>query len=443
MIDPDTPKSAYTKKGGEADTLQLVFSDEFNVDGRTFYTGEDPFWEAVNLHYWSTANMEWSDPDAIITKDGYLQITLSQESLADSHNMGYLGGMLQSWNKFCLTGGRIEMAVSLPGNPRVAGFWPAGWLMGNLGRAGYGATLEGTWPFAYDSCDIGTLPNQTDPAGGPVAAITSGDPNFGNSLSYQPGQRLSRCTCPGEDHPGPAFANGTFKGRSAPEIDVFEAMGSSQGGEISQSAQWAPYNPQYQHLSATNDEQQIFTSTYRTFPNSYNGSVYQQSTSGVSYTREATYDSTTSFGVYQLEYQPSDVGGWGTGWIEWSQDDVRNWRLGEKAMAANTVARVGNRMVSNEPSYMIINLGMSQGFQSFDVADVPLPGIMRVDYVRVYQNPSSLNIGCDKPDYPTADYIDKHTWAYNNPNLTTWKQYKEFVNDTITTFPKNRLTDTC
>lgn len=32
--------------------MRLVFSDEFNTDGRTFYPGEDPYWEAVDLHYW-------------------------------------------------------------------------------------------------------------------------------------------------------------------------------------------------------------------------------------------------------------------------------------------------------------------------------------------------------------------------------------------------------
>ena len=36
--------------------MVLVFSDEFNVDGRTFYPGDDPFWEAVDLHYWGTVS---------------------------------------------------------------------------------------------------------------------------------------------------------------------------------------------------------------------------------------------------------------------------------------------------------------------------------------------------------------------------------------------------
>jgi hypothetical protein len=61
------------------------------------------------------------------------------------------------------------------------------------------------------------------------------------ALSYLPGQKLSRCTCPGEDHPGPKHSDGTYVGRSAPEIDVFEAQvsGEPPAGGVSQSAQWA------------------------------------------------------------------------------------------------------------------------------------------------------------------------------------------------------------
>ena len=32
---------------------------------------------------------------------------------------------------------------------------------GNLGRAGYGASNDGVWPYSYNECDVGTLPNQT------------------------------------------------------------------------------------------------------------------------------------------------------------------------------------------------------------------------------------------------------------------------------------------
>jgi hypothetical protein len=58
LIDADTPQSAYTKASHNDPTQQwdLVFSDEFNLDGRTFYPGDDPYWEAVDLNYWQTVS---------------------------------------------------------------------------------------------------------------------------------------------------------------------------------------------------------------------------------------------------------------------------------------------------------------------------------------------------------------------------------------------------
>ena len=82
------------------------------------------------------------------------------------------------------------------------------------------------WPYTYDACDVGTAPNQT--VGGlPISATMNGDKGFDGVLSFAPGQRLSRCTCPGESHPGPVHENGEYVGRSAPEIDMFEAQASS------------------------------------------------------------------------------------------------------------------------------------------------------------------------------------------------------------------------
>lgn len=52
LIDNDTDKKYYTKVASDGSTWNLVFSDEFNTDGRTFWQGDDPFWEAVDLHYW-------------------------------------------------------------------------------------------------------------------------------------------------------------------------------------------------------------------------------------------------------------------------------------------------------------------------------------------------------------------------------------------------------
>lgn len=98
--------------------------------------------------------------------------------------------------------------------------------------------IQGRWPYTYDACDVGAAPNQTINSL-PLAATINGDQSVGGALSFLPGQRLSRCTCPGESHPGPVHSDGTYVGRSAPEIDIFEAQVSGGAGQVSQSAQWA------------------------------------------------------------------------------------------------------------------------------------------------------------------------------------------------------------
>lgn len=105
MIDKDTPQSEYTIASfNDGSEMDLVFSDEFNVDGRTFYPGDDPYWEAVDLYYWPTLDKEWYDPEQVTTIDGKLVITLEQQ---ENHNVSFKSAMLQSWNKFCFTDGLI------------------------------------------------------------------------------------------------------------------------------------------------------------------------------------------------------------------------------------------------------------------------------------------------------------------------------------------------
>ena len=90
--------------------------------------------------------------------------------------------------------------------------------------------------------------------------------NLGD-FSHLPGQWLSRCTCPGEEHPEPAHDDGTLVGRSAPEIDVFEAAVEGGQGAISQSGQWAPFNAGYDWFNTS--ENFIVRNPMVTKPNSY------------------------------------------------------------------------------------------------------------------------------------------------------------------------------
>lgn len=62
LIDLATPESVKSRTGADGKTYNLVFSDEFETEGRTFWPGDDPYWEAVNLNYWPTGDLEWYDP---------------------------------------------------------------------------------------------------------------------------------------------------------------------------------------------------------------------------------------------------------------------------------------------------------------------------------------------------------------------------------------------
>ncbi|KAF8969431.1 glycoside hydrolase family 16 protein [Flammula alnicola] len=431
LIDLDTPQEAYMKSSiRDGSQMLLVFSDEFNTDGRTFYPGDDPYWEAGDLHYWATNNLEWYDPEAVTTEGGSLVITFSEK---DTHGLNYQGGLISSWNKFCFTGGYIETSVQLPGTQNVVGMWPAVWTMGNLGRAGYGASLEGMWPYTYDSCDVGTVPNQTL-NGEPLAAVLEGDPAYGGALSYLPGQRLSRCTCDGENHPGPKHDDGTYVGRSAPEIDVFEAQvgGLPATGEVSQSAQWAPFNRAYIWDNSSDNE--ILADPTISRLNGFIGSATQQATSVVTDTDQRCYELVEDcFSIYGFEYKP----GYDDAYISWVSDGKMSWTLNVAGMGADTTVEISARPVPQEPMYIIVNLGMSRNFGSIDFEHLVFPNHMRVDYIRVYQDVQHIKVGCNPKDFPTEDYINQYIEAYTDPNLTTWRE------DYGQAFPKNSFIETC
>lgn len=73
-------------------------------------------------------------PELVTTQNGFLKITTKQERYRGT---AYSSGQVMSWNKFCMTGGLIEVQYVLPGSPGLEGLWPAIWMLGNLGRATY------------------------------------------------------------------------------------------------------------------------------------------------------------------------------------------------------------------------------------------------------------------------------------------------------------------
>lgn len=388
-IDPQTPSSAKTRTSAKGKTLNLVFSDEFEDDGRTFYPGDDPYFAGVNLWYGVTQDLEWYDPDAITTEDGVLTMTFEK---FPNHNLNYRSGMLQSWNQLCFKGGHLEASISLPGRGDTIGFWPGFWALGNLGRPGYAATTDGTWPYSYDDvCDAGITANQSDPDG----------------VNHLPGMRLPACTCDGEDHPSPGVS------RSAPEIDAIEAsVGPGPSGNVgsaSQSFQVAPFD---RFWRPNTDYQEVYDHSV-TGMNSYQGGSFQQALSGVTNLNNEWYNG-SAYQSYAFEYTPGSKG-----YVTWFVGEQATWSVDYRSVGPN--GNVGQRVMPQEPMAIVANFGMSSSFANidFNAIEATLPAKMRIDYIRIYQDEDG-ELTCDPEGYPTTQYIKKHAEAYFNPNVTTW-----------------------
>jgi beta-glucanase (GH16 family) len=239
-VDPDTPEAARTVTSSRGDTWELVMSDEFNVAGRNFSAGKDHLWTALDMPDGVNSALEYYSPNmsSTVTESdgrGVFQIEIREEENItytvynswtrppsfETHSMYYRSAMVQTWNKFCFQGGRMEVLAQLPGavsaasgNPdlgdskaRVENIdyyptWPGIWLLGNLGRALFTGTTSRMWPWTYNECneEMSTF------------------------------QRISACN----DTPGHGL--NPNQGRGAPEIDLLEGGGT----DISTSIQVAP-----------------------------------------------------------------------------------------------------------------------------------------------------------------------------------------------------------
>ncbi|KAG5715405.1 hypothetical protein E4T56_gene9421, partial [Termitomyces sp. T112] len=94
VIDPATPQEALTRSSKDGVSYRLIFSDEFNTDGRSFYGDDDLFWEAVddNLH----------DHKLITTQNGYLIIKSRTVSVRGSQAGVRTNGSLKQRTSYCL-----------------------------------------------------------------------------------------------------------------------------------------------------------------------------------------------------------------------------------------------------------------------------------------------------------------------------------------------------
>jgi len=201
---------------------------------------------------------------------------------------------------------------------------------------------------------------------------------------------------------------------------------------VSQSAQFAPFNRAW--IWQNTSDNLILANPAISVQNSFIGSATQQATSVVTDTNQQCYELDSGcYSVYGFEYKP----GYDDAYISWISDNVTSWSLNAPGVGPDPSVTISARAISQEPMYLIINLGMSKNFGHIDFAHLTFPNHLRMDYIRVYQPPNSINIGCDPPNFPTKDYINRYIDAYTNPNLTTWR------NDFGQPFPKNSFIETC
>ncbi|KAF8875159.1 beta-glucan synthesis-associated protein-domain-containing protein [Infundibulicybe gibba] len=119
LIDPVTPEGVRHRRGSDGGEYELVFSDEFDTEGRTFHKGDDGFWEA--------AHDEAHDSEQVTTHSG--RLTFSVDRLAPGE---YLGGLLKGRTSICVRHGFIDVGLSWPSGDDVRVMWAGrGWSATN------------------------------------------------------------------------------------------------------------------------------------------------------------------------------------------------------------------------------------------------------------------------------------------------------------------------
>ena len=243
-IDPDTKTDdLVSKRRNDGKDLVLAFSDEFNTPGRSFAAGDDPHFSALQKPDDTNMAIQFynSSKEYVTTENGNLVIRTKAVKTSwveweDSPTFNgskeltknYTSGMLQSWNKFCFTGGVLEMRIRLPGHSDSGGLWPAVWLMGNLGRATFPDSVMNHWPWSYDQCE--SSEKAIDKKDKDKKDIDKKDPDLDlpksesesidsiDSIDPRGKQAINAC----ESDPG--YGMNPYQGRGSPEIDIFEIM---------------------------------------------------------------------------------------------------------------------------------------------------------------------------------------------------------------------------
>lgn len=432
-VDPDTQTKFYTTtpltKGDDRE-YKLVFSDEFEVEGRSFKDGEDSRWTALDKNDYTNDALHYYKSENVNTTNGVMNITTNvikndYRAYNEKTKKYYLdtkhiqSAMVQGWNKFCLTGGIIEYSAKLPGTSSVGGMWPALWLLGNLARATFVGSSNWMWPFSYDVCDP--------------------------KKNHQ--QEINACRNVGHYGMKPGI------GRGAPEIDILEAMGGEKGKlpntpiqrpYFSTSYQVAPgfekrpalmHQPKpgfwYDGLEYGNPNTTSLNPFFYGVKLVHKEKAYTYQSDAISANTQIDESHYQNFNRYRVEWDPPTPGN-DDGYIKWFLNDEFLYGIGGHSL------NVTSTKVPDEPMYLIMNTAVasSWGFpipcpeecdcSCFECGNPDcdcgfpdgfcdnLPANFEIDYVRVYQavNESKHQLGCSTDERPTSLFVEGHKERY-------------------------------
>ncbi|GMH75222.1 hypothetical protein TrST_g4315 [Triparma strigata] len=421
FVDSDTDEAAAKKYASEG--FEIVFSDEFNTPDRQFKDGDDPTWTALDKNDYTNAALHYYKDTAISTSDGMMKIKTDfgvntfkakneKTGAFTRKNKYYTSGQVQTWNKFCFTGGIIEVSASPPGHPSIGGLWPAIWMMGNLARATYVGSSDWMWPWSYDECEE----------------------------KNQESQLISKCAV------NPHFDLLSHSGRGAPEIDIFEGMAGPSEKLPNTKIKKPYFSTSLQVSPGVQNPRPVLThkpldgkwyegmsyGTNSSLNNFFYGVQLKHTPEQYTYQSDAISANTaiepkeySRQHVFKVDWRPNDS-------ITWYLDDVFLYKISQPNL------NITGSKIPDEPMYLILNTAISStwGFPtktdsckctSYDCSDPSctcafptgfcdnIPSSFDVDWVRIYQHSEAINLGCSTKDKPTRKYIQGNEEKFKRP----------------------------
>ncbi|EGZ08594.1 hypothetical protein PHYSODRAFT_339049 [Phytophthora sojae] len=460
-VDVDTTANAQTHKSSRGATWSLIMSDEFNAVGRTFEAGADHLWTAVEkpddvnaaLEIYAI-NMTSTECDKVGNCYFYIESDIDERNITvwndyisppgyQNVSFYYRAAMVQGWNKFCYQGGLAVVRAQLPGavsedsgNPDLAKgtknarassidyypTWPGIWMFGNLGRAIFTGSTARIWPFSYNECNETVFDSQNE--------------------------RISACDA------NPGSGMNPYQGRGAPEIDILEGGGTENACTLDICPASFDVNPDLGFMDNRSEHWGV-NSNGTCFPrmNAYTGAyLCNAGNTEPQCTESGGSTSAASSFTYQMDALSSNWGthlaaylDWVTYSVEWvpGDDGYVRWEVEGHPIYEITAATVTNppqnaaqtnprKIMIEKPMYFIFNVALSSSWGSKPpnagvsgcygdgkdkktnaICDA-FPMKMKIDYIRVYQDTSTMAYGCDPASHPTKQWIEDHMELYQD-----------------------------